>query len=298
MDRFAAAATFVAVIEAGGFSAAARRLRMPLPTVSRRVSELEAHLRVRLLTRTSRQVSPTEAGQRFYESARRLLDEFAEAERLAAGEYIAPQGELAISAPVAFGRLHMTPVIAEFLVAFPEVDVRLQLGDRVVNLAEEHVDLALRIGALPDSALVAQRIGAVRHVVCASPGYLAAHPAPQTPADLAAHHCVTYTGLQSADEWRFGKEVRARVHSRLAVSMVEAAADAAIAGIGITRLLSYQVADAVRDGRLVVLLRGHEPPPWPVHLVTLGGRLPPQKLRAFLEFAAPRLKPRLVFEDA
>ena len=297
MDRFESASTFVAVVEAGGFSAASRRLRMPLATVSRKVTELEEHLKARLLTRTSRKVEPTEAGAQFYVPARRLLEEFAEAERQAGGEYRAPQGSLAVSAPMAFGRLHMTPLITEFLAAYPQVDVSLQLGDRMVNLAEEHIDLAVRIGALPDSALLARRLGAIRYVCVASPAYLAARGEPLAPEALAGHDCITFTGLESPTEWRFG-ESRAAVHSRLALNMVEAAVDAAVAGAGIARLLCYQVAQAVRAGTLRVLLKPHEPEPLPLHFVTLGGRQSPLKLRAFSDFIAPRLPPRLVFDDS
>jgi DNA-binding transcriptional LysR family regulator len=301
MDRFESTAAFVAVVEAGGFSAAARKLRMPLATISRKVTELEEHLRVRLLTRSSRQVAPTEAGQQFYASARRLLDEFAEAERLASGEYRAPQGGLVISAPVAFGRLHMTPLITAFLRAYPQVDVAMQLGDRMVNLVEDHIDLAVRIGTLPDSALVALRVGSIRYVVVASPDYLAAHPAPLTPGDLAQHDCITFTALESTQEWRFGEGralKRYPVHSRLALNTAEATADAAVAGAGIARLLCYQVADAVHAGRLQVLLKPHEPPALPLHFLHPGNRLAPLKLRAFLDFVTPRLKPRLVFKDS
>ncbi len=294
MDRLESMAAFVAVVEHGGFSAASRQLRMPLATISRKVGELEEHLRVKLLTRSPRQVSPTDAGRDYFASARRLLEEVAEAERIASGEFRAPQGELVISAPLAFGRLHVAPLVAAFLRAYPDVSVRLMLADRVVNLVEEHVDLALRIGHLAESNMVAVRAGAIRYVTCASPDYLAARGEPEHPSALEGHDCVTFTNLQSAREWEYRGE-RYPVRSRLAVTSGEAAGEAAALGAGITRVLCYQVADAVAAGRLRVVLGGFEPAPMPLHLVHVGGRLVPLKLRAFIDFALPRLRPRLVF---
>ena len=216
--------------------------------------------------------------------------------RPASGEYSAPKGDLVITAPIVFGRLHVLPVVAEFLKTYPEIDIRMVLADRVVNLLEEHVDLAVRIGELPDSSLVATRVGAIRRVVCGSPGYFAARGTPQRPADLGTHDCVTFAALTSPDAWSFAigrSDVPVPIHSRLVVNTAEAAIDAAIAGIGVTRVLSYQIAAAVRAGTLAVALREFEPPPWPLHLVYAGGRLSPLKLRAFLDFAVPRLKARL-----
>jgi DNA-binding transcriptional LysR family regulator len=300
MDRLDAMTVLIAVVDAGSLSAAARRLGMPLATVSRKVGELEAHLKTRLLTRTTRQLSLTEAGQSYVAACRRILEEVGEAERAAAGEYRAPRGELVITAPVVFGRLHVLPVVAEFLALYPEIDVRMMLADSIVNLLEEHVDLAVRIGELPDSALVAMRVGAIRRVVCASPAYLAAHGVPGHPRDLAEHACITSDGLSSARSWGFvlGKEkVSLPVRSRLVLNTAEAAIDAAMLGVGLTRVLSYQVASAVREGKLDVVLAAFEPPPWPVSLVH-GGQAPlPLKLRAFLDFAAPRLRARLEAVD-
>lgn len=296
MDRLDAMTVLVAVVDAGSLSAAARRLGMPLATVSRKLGELEAHLKTRLLTRTTRQLSLTEAGQSYVAACRRILEDVGEAERTATGEYSAPRGELVITAPIVFGRLHVLPVVAEFLARYPEIGVRLMLADSIVNLLEEHVDLAVRIGALPDSALVAMRVGAIRRVVCASPDYLAAHGVPEHPRDLAAHACITSDGLTSARAWGFwvGNEpVSLPVRSRLVLNTAEAAIDAAMLGVGLTRVLSYQVAAAVREGQLTVVLEAFEPPPWPVSLVH-GGQAPlPLKLRAFLDFAAPRLRARL-----
>ena len=296
MDRLDSMSTLLAAVEAGSLSAASRRLGMPLATVSRKVSELEAHLRTRLLVRTSRRLALTDAGRDYVAACRRILDDIGEAERAASGEYSAPRGELQITAPVVFGRLHVLPIVTAFLAAFPEINIRLVLADRLVNLLDEHADLAVRIGALADSALVATRVGSIRRVACASPAYFAAHGTPLHPNDLTGYSCVTFETLMSATSWSFsaGREaVQVAVRSRLVVSTAEAAVDAAIAGIGITRVLSYQVAEPVRSGRLATILRDFEPPRSPVSLVTNGQGLLPQKLRAFLDFATPRLRARL-----
>ncbi|TPK77393.1 LysR family transcriptional regulator [Mesorhizobium sp. B2-4-15] len=296
MDRLEAMSLFVAVVEAGSLSAAARRFGIPLATVSRKVSDLERHLNTRLLNRSPRRLTPTDAGEAYLAACRRILDDVGEAERAAAGEYSAPTGELAITAPVVFGRLHVLPVVTGFLAAYPDVNIRLTLADRITQLVEDHFDLALRIGQLPDSSLVALGVGAIRRVVCASPGYLAEHGTPMTLGDLAAHSCVTFEGLASAAQWTFARgktEVTVPVRSRLQVNTAEAAIDAAIAGVGPTKVLSYQVDAAVRSGMLCILLGEFEPEPWPVSLVHAGHGLLPVKLRAFLDFAAPRLKERL-----
>ncbi|WP_404925480.1 LysR family transcriptional regulator [Mesorhizobium sp. ORM16] len=296
MDRLEAMSLFVAAAEAGSLSAAARRFRIPLATVSRKVSDLERHLKTRLLNRSTRRLTLTDAGQAYLAACRRILGEVGEAERMAAGEYSAPTGELAITAPVVFGRLHVLPVVTGFLAAYPDVDIRLTLADRITRLVEDHFDLAIRIGRLPDSSFVAMRIGTIRRVVCASPGYLAERGAPTALADLGSHSCITFEGPGALSTWSFtvGKaEMPIRVRSRLQVNTAEAAIDAALAGVGLTRVLSYQVDAAVRSGALRVLLREFEPEPWPVSLVHAGHGLLPVKLRAFLDFAAPRLKERL-----
>ncbi|KUO66745.1 MAG: LysR family transcriptional regulator [Alphaproteobacteria bacterium BRH_c36] len=299
MDRFESMTIFVAVVEAGGFSAAARRLGVPLATVSRKVSELEELLRAQLLTRSTRKIALTEIGQQHYETCRRLLEELDEAERLASGEYRAPRGQLIVAAPVGLGRFYLTPIVAEFLRSYPDVDIELRLADRVVNLVEEGVDLALRVGELPDSRLIAVRLGTISHVVCASPTYLAEHGTPARPDDLSAHNCVTFTSLEAQQTWTFrqGREViRVPVHSRLSVGVADAAADAASAGLGITRLLCYQASPSIRAGRLQLVLREFEPEPMPVNFVYQTRRNMPQKLKAFIDFVTPRIKPKLVFD--
>jgi len=296
MDRLESMSMLVAAVEAGSISAAARRLGRPLATVSRKLSELEAHLGTRLLIRSSRRLTLTDAGRSYVAACQRILEDVREAERAAAGEYSAPRGQLTVTAPIVFGRLHGLPVVAEFLAAYPEIDLRLVLADGVVNLIEERVDLAVRIGELPDSSLIATRVGAIRRVICASPGYLSARGTPEIPRDLCEHNCVTFEGLMTPEAWTFaiGKTVLSvPIHSRLVVNTAEAAIDAAIAGIGLTRVLSYQVATALEADQLAIVLEDYEPAPWPVSLVYGGGPLLPLKLRAFIDFAVPRLKTRL-----
>jgi DNA-binding transcriptional LysR family regulator len=296
MDRLDAMSILVAVAEAGSLSAAARRLGTPLTTVSRKVSELEAHLRTRLLNRSSRRLTLTDAGQSYVAACKRILDDVEEAERVASGEYSAPRGDLIITAPIVLGRLHVLPVVTAFLQAYPEINIRLVQADRTVNLAEDHIDLAVRIGALPDSSMIATRVGTIRRVVCGSPAYFAARGAPQHPSDLEAHDCIAFEGPASLSAWTFatGKsETTVAIRSRLSVNTAEAAVDAAVAGLGLTRVLSYQSANAVRAGALALALEDFELTPWPVSLVYPAQRLLPLKLRAFLDFAAPRLKAAL-----
>jgi DNA-binding transcriptional LysR family regulator len=296
MDRFEAMSIALAVAETGSLSAASRRQKTPLATVSRKVSELEAHLQTKLFNRTSRALVLTDAGRSFVAAAKRILADVAEAERAASGEYTTPRGDLTISAPVALGRTHLLPVLADFLKAFPEVDVGLGLQDRAVNLLEEEVDVALRIGALADSSLIAVRVGEICRVVCASPAYLKSRGAPKSPDDLAKHDCITYPPLQSPGAWTFrrdGTEHIAPVRSRMTVSNLESACDAARAGIGITMAFSYHVGEWVKSGELTPLLQDFMPPPQPVSFVYSPNRFMPVKLRAFLDFALPHLKARL-----
>ncbi|MGN4151032.1 LysR family transcriptional regulator [Burkholderia gladioli] len=296
MNRLESMSLLVAVVDAGSMSAAARRLDIPLATVSRKIAELEAYLNTRLLHRTTRQLSLTEAGESYVAGCRRILDDIAETERAATGEYAAPRGELIVTAPIVFGRLHIVPAVAAFLAHYPEIDVRLVLTDRVAHLMEEQIDVALRIGELPDSSLMAVRVGSVRRVICASPAYLAAHGAPAEPADLANHACISFEVLASRRAWVFEAgtgELTVPVHSRFAVNTAEAAIDAAVLGVGLIRVLSYQVETALREGALEVVLDGFEARPLPVSLVHKGQAPMPLKLRAFLDFVAPRLRERL-----
>jgi len=296
MDRFDAIRTLLAAVDGGSLSAASRKLGMPLPTVSRQVSELEARLRTQLVIRTNRKLLLTDAGSAFVAAGRRVLEELEEAERAAAGEYRIPRGDLLVTAPIMFGKLHVTPVVLAFLAAYPEVNVRVVLFDHVIDLVENHVDVAVRIGHLPDSGLVAARIGEIHWVICASPAYLSTRGTPVAPDDLAQHDCIGFEGLQMVRTWPFGRGTNARtvaIRPRFAANTADAIIEAAIAGIGIARLTSYQAAGAIRDGRLVSLLRGYGPEPLPVHLVHTGPPLVPLKMRAFLDFASPRLKASL-----
>ncbi len=294
MDRFDAMSVLLAVVEAGSLSAAGRRLGVPLTTVSRKITDLEAHLNARLLTRSSRKLELTEAGRGFVQASKRILGDLIEAERIAAGEYANLQGDLVITAPVVFGRLHLLPVITAFLRDHPQIDITLNLADRVVHLIDDHIDLALRIGHLPDSALKAVRVGQTQQVVGASPDYLAARGMPQGPADLATHACISVSNLGQPQVWAFdGLPQPVAIHPRLILSTAEAAIDAAISGLGLTRVLCYQIAAARAAGKLVTVLEPYQPKPVPISLVYPGQGLLPLKLRAFLDFAAPRLRAAL-----
>src|SRR5271163_4321022 len=228
MDRLEAMSLLVAVAEAGSLSAAGRKLGVPLPTVSRKISELEAHLNTRLLTRSTRKLALTDSGAAYVAAARRILDQVSEAERAASGEYAAPRGDIVVTAPIVFGRLHVLPVIAEFLARWPEINVRLVLADRNLHLIDDHIDRAVRIGTLADSALVSMHVGAVRSVVCGSPAYFAAHGVPKRPEDLSALAAVTFDPFSPSRHWIFRdpkskRELRAPVRSRLTVNTAEAA---------------------------------------------------------------------------
>lgn len=300
MDRLEAMRILLAAVDSGSLSAASRQLHIPLATVSRRVSELEEHLRVPLVLRGTRKLTLTEAGHDYVAACRRILEELVEVERTATGEYREPQGELVISAPLVVGRHHVVPVLVEFLQSYPKISARIQLSDRVSNLLEEHVDVAIRLGELPDSDIIATRVALLRRVLCASPTYLASHGVPKEPSDLASHECITYEGYSAADRWEFHFERTSQfvqVGSRLTVNLAEAAVTAAITGAGIARVLSDQVADPLEAGTLVRVLQAFEPAPMPVSLVYSKQRHVPLKLRAFLDFATPRLRQRLGYES-
>jgi len=293
MDRLEAMSTFLAVVEAGSLSAAARQMRMPLTTVSRKVSELESHLRIKLFNRSSRQLVLTDAGSSYLAACKRILVDVTEAERMASGEYTAPTGELTVTAPISLGRTHLIPILADFLKTYPDIKTSLILTDRVLSLFQEQVDVGLRIGTLPDSSLIAVRVGTTLPVVCASPAYLAARGTPRTPDDLAGHDCISYPAIASPDVWTFVVDktpVAVPMHPRLVVSNAEAACDAACAGIGITVALAHHFHAALKCGSLITLLDEFQPPALPVNLVYTADRFLPIKVRAFLDFAAPRLK--------
>ncbi len=277
-------------------SKASRALRLPLATVSRKVAELEAHLNATLLIRSARGLELTPAGRSYVMAAKAILEQLNEAERAAAGEYLEPRGDLTVTAPIMFGRMHVLPVVTRFLSAFPDVAVELVLTDRVTHFLDDHVDVALRIGTLSDSGLIASRLGTVRRLTCGSPGYLASHGTPATPDDLARHSVISFESVSSATTWTFeavGAQIAATFRSRLSVNTIDAAIDAGLCGFGLIRANSYQVADHVRGDRLAVVLAGFEPSPPPVHLVYDQQSRLPLKLRAFIDFVTPRLRERL-----
>jgi DNA-binding transcriptional LysR family regulator len=298
MDRLEAMSILLRVVEKGSFSAASRELRMPLATVSRKVGELESHLGTRLLMRTTRKVALTDTGAAYVVSAKRILEEVSDAERIAAGELHSPRGELILTAPVLFGRLHVLPVVTDFLTAYPEIDIRLVLSDRNLHLVDDHVDAAVRIGRLPDSSLVATRIGSMRTVVCASPKLLAAHGTPKSPDELTRMPCINLNFLSTASSWPFrANKSKASadfpIRARLSVTTAEAAVAAAVAGVGLTRVMFYQCAEALRQGLLRITLADFELEPVPVHLLHAGQGARAAKMRLFLDFATARLRERL-----
>jgi DNA-binding transcriptional LysR family regulator len=295
MDRLEAMAILLRVADRGSFSAASRELGLPLATVSRKVGELERHLGTRLLLRSTRRVTLSDAGAAYVAKVRRILADIEETERIASGELQAPRGDLTLTAPVLFGRLHILPIVTGFLAAFPEIDVRLLLSDRNLQLIDDHIDMAVRIGTLPDSSMIATRVGTMRTVVCASPALLAERGTPTSPQVLSAWPCVQFETPSRLSSWRFrGRagpaDVEVPIRPRLAVSSAEAAVWAATQGTGVTRVLHYQAADALRAGVLRIVLADFEVEPVPIHLIHAARGALPLKMRAFLDAALPRLR--------
>lgn len=293
MDRLQAMTVFVAVAEEEGFVRAARRLALSPPVVTRAVAALEERIGTRLLHRTTRSVQLTEAGSHYLEDCRRILAEIEEAEETAAGSHREPQGRLSVTAPVLFGRLHIAPILLDFLGRHPRVSVRTLFVDRVVNLMDEGLDVAVRIAHLPDSGMTAVKVGSVRRLVCASPAYLADHGVPQAPDDLAHHRIIAVHGVTPSPVWSFRAgdgEIKVRTAPRLEVNTADTAIMAARQGHGLTRVLSYMVADVAAAGRLAVVLADYEPAPVPIHLVHREGRDASARVRAFVDFAARRLR--------
>lgn len=296
MDRLDAMKVFVTALDEGSLAAAGRRLRHSPAAVTRAIAALEAHVGTRLLHRTTRAIKLTEAGERYSETCRRVLAELDEATAQAAGERSAPRGLLTLTAPLAAGARLFRPVVDDFLQTQPAVQARLLLLDRTVNLVDEGIDVALRIAHLPDSSLIAVRVGEVRRVVCASPAYLKTKSRISSPADLAQHDIIALGDTAQNSTWIFpagpgSKRLRkVKLNPRLFINTVEGAIGSAIEGHGVTRALSYQVQHEVRAGRLALLLQEFEPPPLPVHLIVPAGRTAVAKVRAFMDFAVPRLK--------
>lgn len=293
MDRLDDLSLYLAIVDAGGLAAAARRTGRSPPAVTRRLNELESRLGVRLIERNTRRIALTDAGRRLAGHARNLLSDFESAMRDTSGEGSTPRGRLRLSAPLLFGRRHVAPVVMAYLAAYPEISAELLLEDRPVDLIEEGIDVALRIAHLADSSLVARRVGEVRRIVVASPAYLARKGAPERPEDLADHDVVLFVNQANTADWRFVDpahgEQTVRVDARFQVNRAEAAIAAARDGYGVLAILSYQVANDLAEGTLVRLLRPFERPAIPVQLVLPSTRLMPPRLRAFLDFAVPRL---------
>lgn len=293
MDRLQQMQVFIAVAEEEGFAAAARRLKQSAPAVTRAVAGLEEHLGIKLLSRTTRLVRTTEAGQRYLEDARRVLAELEAAEEAAAGVNAEPRGLLSVTAPVMFGRRYVMPGIVEYLRRHPETRVDAVFVDRPVNLLEEGLDVGVRIGELPDSSMRALRVGAVRRILVAAPDYLAQRGTPDTPHALGLHTLVTSSAGNWGAGWRFvfpAGEQTVKLRPRLSVTSNDAAIEAAAAGFGITRLLSYQVAREIAEGSLVPVLEAFEPPAIPIHIVHRSGAGAPTKLRAFIDLMADQLR--------
>ena len=293
MDRFHQLQVYVAVAEEEGFAAAARRLQLSPPAVTRAVASLENTLGVRLLDRTTRYVRATEAGRRYLEDARQVLAGLEAADEAAAGINAEPRGHLAVTGPVMFGRLFVMPGIVEYLQRYPAMEVDAVFLDRSVNLLEEGLDVGVRIGELPDSSMRALRVGSVRHVLVAAPAYLEQREPPRVPQDLLAHTLIASTAGGFGSAWRFSDaagEHPLKIDARLRVTSNEAVISAALAGFGIARLLSYQVAAEVEAGRLRVLMPQYEPPAHPVHILHREGRHASARVRAFIDLLAERLR--------
>lgn len=297
MDRLEVMSVIVAVTETGSFSAASRRLKTPVATVSRQVAELEERLKAQLFQRSPRRVTLTDAGKSYIDACKRIIEQVDDAERELSGEYRTPKGDLAVTAPWGLGHTHLLPLAVEFLNAYPEIGLRLVLTDRIVNTVEENIDVAIRIGPLPDSSSkIATRIGSIRFVVCGSPAYLSARGKPKTLADLRGHDCITIDDVAAPPAWKFsksGRTVVAPIQTRLTVNTSEAAVLAAIAGVGVARVMSYKMDAARRAGTLEIILEDFEPDPMPAHIVYAQRKPVPLKLRAFLNWMTPRLKARL-----
>ena len=286
MDRIDAMQAFIAVADLGGFAPAARKLGLSPSGVTRVIAALEEHLGARLLQRTTRSVALTDAGARYLERVRRILADVEEAEASIKDERTRPSGRLVVSAPVGFGRLHVSPVMSEYLKRYAEVSGELRLADRMINLVEDGVDLAVRIGHLADSSLVARHVGEMRRIVVASPGYLKAHGEPKTPEAIASHQTIQFGGATASPDWRFvrdGSEVRFAPVPRLTTNSADAAIGYAVRGGGLTRVLAYQAADAIKAGRLKILLAKFEPAPLPIHIVYPTSRLLSAKVRTFID---------------
>ncbi len=284
-------------VDRGSLSAAARELKIPVSTLTRKVADLEELLGTRLLIRTTRKLTLTDAGMSYVAAARRILDLVREQEHEATGEFATAKGELVVTAPVQLGRLHVLPVINQFLAQYPDITVRLLLSDRNIDLIDSHADLALRIGELADSSMIATRIGSLRPIVCASPAFLASHTPPREPDDLVKYSCVVFNSPYLSP-WRFRLPTTSKIYvlgvkPRLEVTTPDAAVSAAVDNAGITYVFEHDADEALRNGQLEILLPQFEIEPVPVHLVHVSRNLMAIKLRHFIDFAAPKLRQSL-----
>lgn len=299
MDRLDAMRAFVSIVDNNGFAAAARKRGQSPATVTRSIAALEQHFGVRLLHRTTRSVRVTEAGHRFLEASRRILADIEDTDSLMSGERVTPKGTLVVTAPVLFGRMHVLAHVDRYLTDYPEMRVRLMLLDRVVNLIDEGFDVAVRIGQMPESNLIAVTVGEVRRVVCASPQYLSDRGPLRDPADLQKHDCIAITPLAPNETWSFagGRNTstsrHVRIQPRLTVNSPEAGIASCLRGSGVVRVLSYQVADEVASGKLKIVLGSFEPPAVPVQVVLPEARMAAAKTRTFLDLLLPALRSEL-----
>ena len=290
MDRFNQMQVFAAVAEEEGFAAAARKLSMSPPAVTRAIADLETRLGVKLLNRTNRIVRATEAGKRYLEDAKRILDEITEAEDAAIGINATPTGQLSVTAPVLFGRLFVLPSIVEYLKLYPEMSLNAVFVDRVVDLLDEGLDVGIRIGDLPDSSMRARRIGQVSYIACASPDYLKNNGTPRQPKDLTKHDIVCSTGVSQSATWQFGQGEIVRVKPRLVLNSNDAIISAVKDGFGITRLISYQAAPQIAEGSLKIILKKYEPKPMPINIVHREGGHSSAKIRSFIDLVTNNLQ--------
>ncbi|EAS49171.1 putative transcriptional regulator, LysR family [Aurantimonas manganoxydans SI85-9A1] len=296
MDRLKSMSVVIAVADEGSLSAAASKLAMPVATVSRGLAELEAALNTQLFTRSSRHLKLTDAGRSYVEACKRILEDVEGAERDVSGEYRTPSGDLAVTSPWGLGHMHLLPIACAFMAEHTAINLRLMLTDRIMRPMEDHIDAAIRIGPLADSSMIATRLGSVRIVLCASPEYVADRGRPEDPKDLIAHDCITIDDFGAPGSWKFLRQetiVAEPIRSRLTVNTSEAAVAAAIAGAGIAQVMGYKMEAARQAGSLVILLEEFEQPPLPVHVVYSGRKPMPLKLRAFLDWATPRLRAKL-----
>lgn len=293
MDRLYAMQVFVTAAETEGFSQAARKLNISPPAVTRAIAELEKHLGLLLFHRTTRQIKLTDAGLRFIEDAQRIISELAEAEESAKGAHRAVSGKLSITASQRFGYTYITPLLLDFLERYPDISIQTLFVDRVVDLLDEGFDIAVRIGDLPDSSLTAMRVGSVRRIICATPEYLKTHGRPHTPNEISTHEIIHFAGISQLPVWNFmasGRVLSVPFKTRLAVNNAEVAIAAALAGRGLIRVLSYQVAPEVEAGKLEIVLSEFETEPLPIHIVYQEGKKATAKVRAFVDFATEKLR--------